>query len=118
MSVLACGKTTLVGTWEMDLEAEFAKLSEEEKAQIEALGYNVKDFTYELTFNADGTGSMVQKAMGQEYTTNFTYTEENGKLKMTATIEGMEFTQEATYTINGNMITLTEGETSQSFKRK
>ncbi len=108
----------IVGTWEMDFEASLAELSEEDRSYMEALGITAASYKAEYTFNADGTGKEHIEALGMNQDIDFTYTDNNGELTQTATVDGETFSVDFSYTINGNTLTLFSGEETMIFNRK
>lgn len=108
----------IVGTWEMDFEASLAELSEEERSYMEALGVTAASYKLEYTFNADGTGKEHIEAFGMNQDIDFTYTDNNGELTLTATVDGETSSVDLSYTINGNTLTLLSGEETMIFNRK
>lgn len=119
LSFAACGKKNpIVGTWAMDFSEELAKLDEDTKAFMEEAGINFADYVFEFKFNADGTGHATIKMGEENESADFTYTAKDGKLTMTATVEGETQTQDFDYKLDGDVLTMTKDGESQVLKRK
>ena len=82
MSLVACGDSGIVGTW--------------------SVAQDGIEVTY--TFNSDGTGSMTVLGIPVD----MKYTTSGDTLKITVSFFGQEDTQEMTYKVDGNKLTLTD----------
>ena len=85
-----CGKkTTIVGTWSGD------------------------DYTY--IFNSDGTGTRQIGGISVEISS---YEAKDGKLSITVSYLGIDETEECTYSIKKNVLTISDGSTSIELNRQ
>lgn len=86
-----CGKeATVVGTWEGD------------------------DYTY--TFNDDGTGI---RQIGEEISVSIaSYEAKDGKLSITVSYLGIQETEEYTYSIKNNVLSLSDGNNTIELNKK
>lgn len=82
MSLMACGASGIVGSWEETNDG----------------------VTVTYTFEKDGSMKMKTSLLGLEL--SGTYKTEGDKLIMTVSILGMEDTQEYTYKLDGNKLTM------------
>ena len=104
LSLIVCGKgNSIVGTWELD--SGVGEEAQQAVALMKAFGMSMS-----ITFKADGTGSLDYAYGGEVQTTSFSYTYEDGALKLTsedgeeADTSGMNFKVE-----DGKLIMEQEG---------
>lgn len=114
LSLAACSKSkdakkdgkknenTIVGTWELDLDATFADQDQDTLDFLKSSGYSMS-----FTFNADGTGTA--KMTGDD-DTSFEYKIENNQIVIED--EGVD------YTLNGDKLTLDMNGEKMIFNRK
>lgn len=120
MSALACSKNPLVGTWAVDIDEELAGISEEERAEMESLGFSKDKWKWELTFKADGTGCHEEMIDCLSTVTDFTYTVKDGKLTIRGPFDGEIQESTSKYEIKGNVLTIydEDGLSITYYKRK
>ena len=109
LSLIACGSKggSIVGTWELDDGIDDD--SKQAVALMKAFG-----MTMSITFNSDGTGTM-DSAYGEETQSEpFSYTYENGVLK----IEGSEVEDGQSIRVEGNKLILEMDGMGIIFKKK
>lgn len=101
-------KATIVGVWQMDIESllTMAGISAEEYEMVKSAG----GFEITLEFTADGKAIMTTTAMGQSQVDESTYSVNGDVL----TMDGSD----GTYKIEGNKLTLSQGELTLNLTRK
>ena len=95
---------SLVGSWEMDL-GDIESTDDIEENDAENIEEDIElslDIELVYTFNKDGTGDV--SVMGE--TVDFTYEIDGDNIKMIASYEDEESTEEGTFEIDGNVLKL------------
>lgn len=110
LSLIACGGTSgksIVGTWELD--SGVGEDAEQAVSLMKAFG-----MTMSITFNADGTGT-VDSAFGEEKSSEpFTYTYEDGVLK----VNDQEAGDGLNIKVEGNKLIFETDDMQMIFKKK
>lgn len=108
-SLAACGSNSIVGVWKMDVGSLLQQVGMSE-SEYEAMKSLLGDMEGTVEFTSDGKMITKVTAMGQTQTQEGTYTVEGDKLTMDGST--------GTYKIDGNKLTLTQNGMSMTLTRK
>ena len=103
-SLAACGSNSIVGVWKMDITAIM------EMAGLSGMESVADMIEGTMEFKNDGKAIMTIYFMGQTQTQEFTYKVDGDKLTMNGGT--------STFKINGNKLTITENGMTLTFTRK
>ncbi|MBI1937660.1 MAG: lipocalin family protein [Ignavibacteriales bacterium] len=87
----------LVGTWVLTK----IYLTQFNNAEIKPGDYDISA-TFDMKSN--GTFTAIENYSGEADTTSGTWSEAGGKIKLTATVDGVNQTEELSYTLQGNLL--------------
>ena len=108
VSLAACSSSSIVGKWKMDIKSvlTMSGMSEAEYEQMKPL---IGDMSATMEFTEDGKVYLVVTAMGQSETEEQTYSVDGDKLTMGGST--------GTYKIDGDKLTLTQDGMSLTMTR-
>lgn len=87
----------LVGVWVLTK----IYLTQFNNAELKPEDYNISA-TFDMKSN--GTFTAIENYSGELDTTSGTWSESNGKIKLTTTVDGVNETEELSYTLQGNLL--------------
>ena len=108
VSLAACSSSSIVGKWKMDIKSvlTMSGMSEAEYEQMKPL---IGDMSATMEFTEDGKVYLVVTAMGQSQTEEQTYSVDGDKLTMGG--------DTGTYKIDGDKLTITQDGMSLTMTR-
>lgn len=108
VSLAACSSSSIVGKWKMDIKSVL-KMSGMSEADYEQMKSLIGDMSATMEFTEDGKVYLVVTAMGQSETEEQTYSVDGDKLTMGGST--------GTYKLDGDKLTITQDGMSLTMTR-